>query len=259
MAHILAVNSLSLLGDLEDLSRRLPAWYKEAAERRDLFATISLRTTMGGNSLLALAADEPERARREVADAMAQWSQEEFHFQHFDALMSTSFVDFYKEEGGAAWERVTGAWPALDRAMLLQMQFARIQALALRGAAALAAAQGAKNPKPLVREAERDAKKLNAEKLAWPSALSRLILAGAAAVRGDVGGARSHLKAAISGFDALEMALYAAAARRQLGRILGGEEGRDLVEEADSVMARRGIKYPHRMASVFAPGFNHRL
>lgn len=53
----------------------------------------------------------------------------------------------------------------------------------------------------------------------------------------------------------VEMRLHAAIARRQLGRLLGGDEGHALVEETDQWMAGQGIKNPARMAALLAPGF----
>lgn len=252
MTQVVSLNCLSMLGDLNQMSSRLPAWLKAAEERRDVFASISLRTTMGGGTLLALAADDPARARQDVADAMTQWPQKEFHFQHFDALLSNTLVDLYTEDGGRAWERVTAAWPALERSMLLQMQFVRIPALGLRGSAALAAARSSERPEHLLRAAERDAAKLMVERLEWSDSLARLLSAGVAAARGDARGACGHLEAAITGFDALEMALHAAAARRRLGELTGGDDGRSLVLAADDVMARQGVRRPDRMAATFA-------
>jgi hypothetical protein len=65
----------------------------------------------------------------------------------------------------------------------------------------------------------------------------------------------SLLREAISGFDAADRALYAAASRRCLGILLGGDEGRDLVRAADAWMTSESIKNPARMTAMLAPGF----
>jgi hypothetical protein len=50
------------------------------------------------------------------------------------------------------------------------------------------------------------------------------------------------------------MGLYAAAARRCLGLMVGGDEGRDLVAVADAWMAAQTIRNPERMTAMLAPG-----
>jgi hypothetical protein len=49
--------------------------------------------------------------------------------------------------------------------------------------------------------------------------------------------------------------LFAAASRRQLGRLLGGDEGRALIDRADAWMSSQSIRRPDRMAACLAPGF----
>ena len=44
-------------------------------------------------------------------------------------------------------------------------------------------------------------------------------------VRGDSVNARRQLTAAVDAFDAVSMGVYAASARRHLGKLLGGDEG----------------------------------
>jgi hypothetical protein len=63
------------------------------------------------------------------------------------------------------------------------------------------------------------------------------------------------LREAASGFDAADMALYAAAARRTLGKLVAGDEGRALVENAEEWMRSESIKNPARMAAMLTPGF----
>jgi hypothetical protein len=51
------------------------------------------------------------------------------------------------------------------------------------------------------------------------------------------------------------MSIFAAATRRHLGGLLGGDGGRALVAEADGWMTSQGIGNPARMAALYAaPG-----
>jgi hypothetical protein len=51
------------------------------------------------------------------------------------------------------------------------------------------------------------------------------------------------------------MALYAAAARRRLGELLGGDEGREAIVESESWMLKHQIKNPAAVSNLMAPGF----
>jgi hypothetical protein len=51
------------------------------------------------------------------------------------------------------------------------------------------------------------------------------------------------------------MNLFAAAARRRLGQLLGGNCGQALIAQADAWMAGQGIVNPARMTAMLAPGF----
>jgi hypothetical protein len=50
------------------------------------------------------------------------------------------------------------------------------------------------------------------------------------------------------------MPLYAASARHQLGSLLGGSEGSDLVRGAREIMLAAGVRVPERFAQMFVPG-----
>jgi len=52
------------------------------------------------------------------------------------------------------------------------------------------------------------------------------------------------------------MNLYAAAARRRLGEIVGGERGQELITDADAWMERQKIKNPEKLTRMLAPGFD---
>jgi hypothetical protein len=51
------------------------------------------------------------------------------------------------------------------------------------------------------------------------------------------------------------MNLYAACARRQLGVLVGGDEGDALVSRGDAFMRQQGIVRPDRFAAMLVPGF----
>jgi hypothetical protein len=50
------------------------------------------------------------------------------------------------------------------------------------------------------------------------------------------------------------MALYRSATRRARGLLIGGKEGRELVDSADEWMAGQKIGNPEKMTSMLVPG-----
>ena len=250
-AQIFSMICMTSLGDLAQLSRAHPAWIKEAQARGDRYLEASLRTFWGAGVLVALAAGDPVRARAEVEETMARWSQKGFHVQHYYALMSRVLVDLYEGRGASAHDRVTAAWPMLARSLLLRVQSLRVTALYLRASAALASGSA----KSLA-VAERDAKELANQKVAWAVPLADTIRAALAHRRGrgrhQVADA---LESAARGFDAADMALYAAAARRRLGAIVGGDRGCAEKDRSDTFMRQHQVSDPDRMTAMLAPGF----
>ena len=111
------------------------------------------------------------------------------------------------------------------------------------------------DPGPLLRAAEKQRRRLDSQKLPWTTALARLIRAGVASVRGDARTAERLLTEAAEQLASADMELFAASARRQLGRLREGDEGRELIEQADAWMRGQSIVNPKRMASCLAPGF----
>jgi hypothetical protein len=91
--------------------------------------------------------------------------------------------------------------------------------------------------------------------LAWTRALAQLIRAGVGSLRGDSGRAERLLASAAERFESADMGLFAASARRHLGQLRGGDEGRELIEQADAWMRTQSIVNQSRLASCLAPGF----
>ena len=242
-------------GQIGALSRGLPGVIREADQRGDRYAVAILSAA---STWRALAADDIGGARRAIARAMSRWSQAGFHLEHFVALLAETYLERYAGRPGAAWKRMQDRWPALDRSLLLRLQNNRIMARVERASTALAAAEDAADVEPLVQAALRDAALVAREKLAWSDPYVPLIRAGAAELRGERARALGLLEDAAAGFDAAEMPLYAAVARRRAGELSGGEKGLQLLLVADAFMAREEIKSPARWAAMLAPGFGRK-
>ncbi|WP_437731904.1 ATP-binding protein [Sorangium sp. So ce1335] len=242
-------------GQIDALARAMPAVLRAAEQRGDRYAVAIFSAQA---AWVALAADDVAGARGAIAGALSRWTTSGFHLEHFVGLLGETYVDRYAGRAGAAMRRLTASWPALEGSMLLMMQNSRVMAHVERASTALAAAESAAEPEPLIEAALRDAAALAREKTAWSDPFVPLIRAGAAALRGDRDAAIAQLEASAAGFDAADMPLYAAAARRQAGELLGGEKGLQRLLVADAVMARERIKSPARWAAMLAPGFGRR-
>jgi serine/threonine protein kinase len=250
--------SLQFRGELAELGRRWPVVLKEARERGDRYLMTNLNTFL--ISTLRLAADDPEGAEAELRQVMGQWSRQGFHVQHNEGFGAEVQIRLYRGDRAGAWDFIATRYaPSLARSYLKRLQKIRIFLYERRARCALAAAVQAAHPGPLLDAAKRDARRLQREGMAWSRALSMPILAGIAAARGDTSKAAELLAAAVTCLEAVDMHLYAAASRRRLGELRGGDEGRALVEQADSWMTQQGIEKPSRMAEVFAPDVTRRV
>lgn len=245
------LGALTYLGELTEVIRRVPVLLADAEERGNLYAATEVRTRQ---NIVWLVADEPETARREVTEALARWSHINYYRQHYNALRALMNIDLYVGDAGAAWERMEAQWPALRRSLMLRVQVLRIEAWAFWARAALRLASERPSASMLA-AAQRLIGKIERERVAWAAPFVPLARAAIADMRGDQATAAALLGSAIAGFDRAEMALYAAAARRRLGDVTGGDAGRIVVREADAWMGGQRIKNPAAIAGMLAPGF----
>jgi serine/threonine protein kinase len=249
------MGSLAYLGEFAELARLAPIHLHEAQERGDLYCATNLRS--GWSNLIYLAADDPEGGRRSTQEAMRSWSQRGFHIQHLYDVMAHGHIDLYLGDGRSALARLDESWKALEGSLLLRVQQLRVQILGLRGRAALAAALADPSAAPqLLKIAERDARKIEKEKMEWGSAFSLLLRAGVAHLRGQKDEALGHLRAAATAAERCKMGLHLAAARWREAQLLGpGAASRALKDAADAYMTAQNIRNPPRMVAMQAPGF----
>jgi serine/threonine protein kinase/tetratricopeptide (TPR) repeat protein len=252
IANRFMLSSLMFLGEMVEVSRRVPQLLTAALEQGNLFAATDLRTRMNP---IWLAADDPDRARAEVISALTDWPRKGFHLQHYSSLVALAQIELYTGDYEVAWRHVEGQIKPLEKSMLLRIQGLRIEATYLRARLALASAAGKERDRRL-RIAQDLAHRIAGEKMRWSDPLALLINAGLAHRRGDDSGSVALVSQAVEGFEASDMALYAATARRRLGEVLGGDRGAELVNQADDWMSKQQIKNPAAVANLLAPGFS---
>ena len=251
IANRFMLTSLLYLGEMVEVSRRVPQLLSAALEQGNLFAATDLRTRLNA---IWLAGDDPDRARDEVIAAMTTWPRKGFHLQHYSSLVALAQIELYTGDYEIAWKHIEVQWRPLEKSMLLRIQGLRIDAMQLRARLALASASGEQREHRL-RLAEKLAAKIERENMAYANPLATLIRAGIAKQHGDGPRALTLTEKALQDFDAADMQLYATAARRRLGEMLGGDRGRQLVAQTEQWMTKQQIKNPPRMINLLAPGF----
>lgn len=244
---------LSHQGEAGELSRRWPILLAQALDRGDLYAAMNLSSYL--MSIVRLAADEPARAREELAATNARWSRRGYHVQHNDALWAAVQIELYDGRGREAWRLLDESWPALRRSLLLRVQFIRTSMRFLRARAAIAAAAEIRPTDPsearrLLAVAGADAKALAREKMPCPDAYARMIRA---ALSPTDDRAVPLWREAVHAFEAVDMKLCVAASRRRLAQAIGGEDGAAELAASEEWMRTRLYRDFEKAARMIAP------
>jgi serine/threonine protein kinase/tetratricopeptide (TPR) repeat protein len=249
IANRFMLTSLLYLGDMVEVSRRVPQLLSAALDQGNLFAATDLRTRL---NTIWLAADDPTRARDEVIAAMTTWPRSGFHLQHYTSLVALSQIELYTGDYEVAWRHVETQLKPLEKSLLLRIQGLRIDATQLRARLALASAIGSQAGQRL-QLAEKLAGKIEGENMAYANPMATLVRAAVANRRGDEASAVNLLEKAVKDFAASHMELYATVARRRLGELIGGDRGRELLAKSDMWMTKQMIKNPAKMTNLLAP------
>ena len=252
IAHRFMFSAMIYLGEIAEVSRRVPVMLAAALEQGNVFAATDLRTRL---NLIWLAADDPDRAREEAIEALKAWPHEGFHLQHYSAMLALAQIELYTGDTEVVWKHLKVQWPALENSLLLRIQVLRIEAMHLQARAALAMNGKGKDQGQRLKVAEKMAKRIAGEKMPWANPFVSLIRAGIANRQGEKNSAAALLSDAAAAFSSLDMNLYASASKHRLGEILGGERGAQIVKEANLRMLSQKIKNSEAMTRMLAPGF----
>ncbi len=250
-AHIAELYALSHMGRWSELDLRVSDLLKEAQERGDIYAMVHLGIVH--RPVLQTWADDPEGAQQELKERIIQCDQKGFPFLKIDGLFGQIHIDLYCGSLDEAKQRLAELRSALSGSFLMRVQLLRIHFWEASAKVALAKAVVQSDRRHLLHAATACAAKIEREKVHWALPLAQNIRSGVALLRRDYQNGIRLIKKAIRGFDAADMQQNAAAARRRLGELIGGEEGRILIVQADSWMKRQMVKDSIRVTQYYQP------
>lgn len=246
------LNTVILLGDLVEATRRVPGIMTEARERGDRYALMQMTYA---TTVCHIVADDVPAARRAASEHVPAWTPDRYTTSHWAALTSAVSVDRYVGDGLTAWERFEREWPALRRSLLMRVQIIRVFAGFERAMSAVAAAENGFEPERLLEIADRAASSMLEEGPAYAMGMGHHVRASVRAARGDRLGALEDLGRAIAYLREGELGYIGACARFRRGQLLGGECGTSLCEEAVSFLQAQGIRNVMQCARMSAPGY----
>ena len=252
MAQNLVIWALMYLGELGELSRRLPAILANARSSGNLYIATELCTR---SNYFWLAADDPDEGERVTLESIGRWSHKGFHRQHYSAMLARIQTALYRGNADAAWGLLSDLELILRHSSLRRIQVMRIESFYLRARSALAMAARHGVHRRFMSVAEAGASGIAREHMPWSDPIALLIRAGIAQVEGRTPQALRYLDDAVDQFDRADMKLYAAVTRRRIGTVQDDARGRGMMRQADDWMALQNIRNPVAMTRMLAPGF----
>jgi hypothetical protein len=247
-ARVFAIISLAHLGELREMVRRTSRLCADAKDRGDLYTIVSL---VPSAILGRLMDDDPEGARQEVG--VAGWTQKGLHLPHWLLMVFAVNIDLYAGNAARAYDRFVKDMPRLEKSFLLRAAHVRTVTFFTRARLAIASLE-AHRPHRAARiaEARRIARRLEREHVPWIQVLAAMAQAMAANAAGDRATAVAALRTAVARAD--ETHFYGVPSRYRLGELLGGPEGRELVEQAREALSAQGVRNPDRWVAMLLPG-----
>ena len=260
--HVAQVRSLQLytlwsLGEFLELSARCDPFLEEAEQVGDLFFSANIRTF--SRPLAYLAADRPGTASDSVLSGLRAWPAPGYQLQNAMAALILAWIAFYEGKAGRNLDFVEEQWRLIRANHIDSFDNMRATTLDFRCRTALAAANRHNKTSPQRMNALKIAREcsriLDRQTNPWGRASARVAQAALQQFEGNVDAASETFVATAKLFEDIDMMGYAWSARRRAGQMIGGDEGRNLVEAADRWFESQSILRPERFAAMHVGGF----
>ncbi len=252
MAQNLVIWALMYLGELAEVSKRVPVLLAHARSCGNSYLATELCTR---SNFAWLTADDPDEGERVAIESIEQWSHTGVHRQHYSAMLARIQTALYRGNADGAWRLLTELELILQQTYLTRVQVIRIESHYLRARSALAMAALYGSQRRFLSVARAGARRIARERMAWSDPIALLLRAGIAYLDDDIPRALSCLTEAVDRFDRADMKLYAAVARRRLGALQGDASARAIQRRAEEWMDAQHIRNPVAITRMLAPGF----
>jgi hypothetical protein len=246
-ARLFRLLSLRLKGNLTELRVLYDQYLRDAHRRGDRYLETTVRLYC---NIIWLADDDPDAGRRNLERATWMPPAGVFHLQHWYELEANSELDIYR--GEADFRRWEPSLEKLRRSLLPRVITVRTLSRWLVGRLAIAdQRQDGRSQRRAI--AKRMAQKLIREPSGYPAVWGLLLRA---AITDNPEHAVRDLGRVVEIADDHRMMLCAAAARVRLGGLIGGDEGAELVDRAQSWFSEQRVADPTRLVNMVTPGFD---
>lgn len=272
--------ALAWLGELSELRERLDREILGAERRKD--SLVLLEALTGQPVLVWLAADELEIVRDRAAELLAThrgvvgaaWPESGYRRQQYRDLMAEVHACLYRGDPLPAWAALCEQWRELESAFYLPLRTIGMElrcARARTGVAVLESFErdplgtrrrldalcgaGSWTRARVAADARERIEALRRDPNCASSPLASLLAAGLAKLEGQREEALALLDLAVRELSSVEMALHRECARHALGELIGGREGSQLQDQAETWMRRHKVLRPRKLVASQAPGF----
>lgn len=236
------------VGGFATVLSEAPTRAREARDREDQFGMAFLALSEPFADLLL---DQAEAARSVLDEQRARLPSSYGSFHMWVAIRTTHTL-LYLQDGPAALQYIERETKRFEASVCSHGRSFATTMRYLRGRSCLAAAKAQSSSRSeLIDRAERDARAILATGQPHGRALADLLLAEVAWRRGDDEGARSVLDGCVAGVAVHQAPMFAQYARRALGSLLQGDEGRTLVERVDQHLRFEGAHAPGRWTQIW--------
>jgi hypothetical protein len=240
------IHSLRKMGDFARLKTYSARFIREAEQRGNVYGGTTLSRLC---NILWLVDDDPQGAREELKKHSWIPYSEGYHSQHWLEFLARVEIAIY--EGSSIDEaffvqHIRGLKKSLHGRVLGY----RCDAAWLVGRRALSELAGDPSQRRLVRRSIANLVSYNTQ---YSRVLAGMLRATLAAHDGDSDAAIAQFRDVMALAELTHAFFIASVARRRLGLLLGGDEGRGLVTAAEDWMRAAGIQDAERMTTLVSP------